>query len=473
MTAHPIFTRDNTATLERRDAAARPSSYNAETRTIDAVIATANPVARRDEHGEFDEVLNIGGADLSAIVGASVLDSHNQGGVNSVIGVVEACRAEGDSLVASIRFSTRPEVEAVVADIRDGVIRNLSVGYEVSQWQDGEANGRRQRIAAKWKPREVSFVAVPADPNARTRHASDLSKINRMIRELGLRCGVSRDVVDDLIDNGATIEQARAAILEHMTTRGSISIRTAHNASTLDNPVEFQRAAGEALYARINRAHQPSAPARQFAEQTMSDLARECLRRNGDNLVTAAPAIAITRALHTTSDFPLILGDTVGRVMREAYRAAPSGLRQLGRTVTAPDFRERAALILDPASFKLEKVAEHGEFKSGSFVESGEKYRLATYGKIFGVTRQAIINDDLGALADVPAKLGAQAAAFEAQYLADLLEGPAGVGPSMADTKALFHSDHANLASEGGAPDDTTLAPARLAMRAQTGRAGS
>lgn len=52
-----------------------------------------------------------------------------------------------------------------------------------------------------------------------------------------------------------------------------------------------------------------------------------------------SPASLVTLALHTTSDFPIILGETVGRVLRDAYQAAPSGIRRLGRQTTARDFR--------------------------------------------------------------------------------------------------------------------------------------
>ena len=57
-----------------------------------------------------------------------------------------------------------------------------------------------------------------------------------------------------------------------------------------------------------------------------------------------SPASLVTRALHTTSDFPIILGNTVGRVLRDAYQAAPSGMRDamLARgLVTAERLRER------------------------------------------------------------------------------------------------------------------------------------
>ena len=125
----------------------------------------------------------------------------------SVIGTVEAARVEGDQIIARLRFSSRPEIESTVRDIRDGILANLSIGYSVSLWADGEASGRRQRIARKWKPVEVSVVAVPADHRARVRqhegnHAS-------AIIALGRQCGAGQAVIDGLLIRGASIEQAR------------------------------------------------------------------------------------------------------------------------------------------------------------------------------------------------------------------------------------------------------------------------
>jgi hypothetical protein len=465
-----LYFREATA-LERRDASPRPSTWNAESRTIEAIVATSSPVRRRDTVGEYDEVLDPRGADLSAFTGAHVLNGHRQDGVDGVIGAVERAWVEGESIIALVRFSDRAEVAGIVADIAQGIIRGVSVGYEVDAWSDGEANGVRTRTATKWRPRELSFVAVSADPNARTRaHEGTRAAINREIRTLARSAGIPASVADEAIDREFTVEQARAAFFD--TMRSSPMVRTVHNEQTLDNPAAFVRAAGEALYARINREHQPTGAARQLAIASLADAARECLRRSGETMLGTSSAVLITRALTTTSDYSLLLGDTVGRTLRAAYQAAPSALRRLARQVTAPDFRERSSLVLDTGGFDLERVNEHGEFKSGAFVEAGEKYKLATYGKIFGITRQALINDDLGALADVPAKLGQRAAAFESDYLVDLLEGAAGNGPTMSDAKALFHADHGNLAAAGAAPDGTTLAAGRLAMRQQTSPGG-
>lgn len=91
---------------------------------------------------------------------------------------------------------------------------------------------------------------------------------------------------------------------------------------------------------------------------------------------------------------------------------------------------------------------------------------------IISLSRQMLVNDDIGAFSDLPRRMGAAAAAFEAQTLVDLLISNAGLGPVMKDTKTLFHSDHGNVSDSGGAPDETTLSAARLAMRKQTGQSG-
>jgi hypothetical protein len=472
--------RDNTLTLDRRDAAMRPATFR--DGTVEAVIATGSDVRRMDGRGEFIERLDVRGADLSTFRGASVLDAHRQhDGVGAVLGVIDAVRVEGDTLVATIRFSERPEVAGTVRDVQEGILRSVSVGYSVEEWRDGTdpSSGLRTRTAIRWTPKEVSFVPVPADPRARTRQTDPApgtrAAINREIRELARRGGVAADVVDDLIDRSASLDVARAAILDDMQARSEIHLRSVHNRSTLDNPEVFQRAAAEALYARVAPSFRPSEVARQFIGLPIFEFARLSLTRAGVSTVGMTPSSIITRALgmQTTSDFPLILADTVGRSLRDGYAAAPSGVRRLSRETTAPDFRLKHRLQLDSTGVTLEAVGEHGEFRSGSFVEGGESYKLATYGKIVSFSRAAMINDDLSAFTDVARRLGAQAAAFERQSLVDLLVSNAGLGPVLSDTKALFHTDHGNLATPGAAPDEDTLAAARLAMRKQTSLGGA
>ena len=472
-----LLTRDLGAALETRDAVPRPSTFDAAARTVEAVIASAAPVQRQDARGAYLEILDPAGLDLAASRGASVLDSHQQHGLDNVLGTLDSVRVEGNEVIGLIRFSTRPEIAPLLDDVRSGVIQHLSVGYQVAQWRDGtDASGTRTRTAVKWTIREASFVAVPADRNAHTRMVpatGPRAETNRQIRALATRAGVGADVVNGLIDRNASVAEAREEILFELQIRSaSANVSSAHNRASMDNPEARVLAMGEALYTRIAPRHAPSGAARPFVGLTIPELARECLTRNGVQVYGASSASLIERALHTTSDFALILADTVNRTLRASYDGATSAVRRLARETTAPDFRTKHRLMLDSSGLTLEKVNEHGEFRSGTMSEADETYKIDSFGRIFGISRKALVNDDLGAFADVSRRLGQAAASFEAQSLIDLLVSNAGVGPTLSDTKALFHTDHGNLAGSGAAPGDTTLSAARLAMRRQTGPSG-
>lgn len=466
-----LLLRESAVDLTRRDAIPRPRTFDAEAMTIEAVIASTTPVRRRDARGDFMEILDPSGLDLGVTRGASVLDSHMQGGIDNVLGTIDDAWIDGSEVIARLRFSSRPEIAPVVTDIRSGIIRNLSVGYQVDEWKAGkDANGMRTMTAVKWSVREASFVAVPADPTARTRAAND----DRAIRELGRRAGVSTTRVDALIELGASIDDARRAFLNDVLDR-SVTVRsgsiTMHNSVTLDNPDVFRRATAEALYLRIAPAFQPSPQARQYVGMSCADMARECLHRAGiSTLGLAAPSL-VTRALQTTSDYPALLANLMNKSLREAYQIAPSGIRRIARETTANDFRAKSRIQLDHSGFTLAQVNESGEFQYGSFVDTAESYKIETFGKIFPISRQALINDDLGGLGDITQRLGLAAAEFERQKLVDLIVQNSGLGPTMSDSVALFNSAHSNVGT-GGVPSETTLSEARLLMRNQTGPGG-
>jgi phage major head subunit gpT-like protein len=79
-----------------------------------------------------------------------------------------------------------------------------------------------------------------------------------------------------------------------------------------------------------------------------------------------------------------------------------------------------------------------------------------------------MVNDDLGAFADATRRMGQAAAAFEANFLAQMVAA----NPQMSDGKALFHADHGNLAGAGTGINVDSISAARLAMRMQKGLLG-
>ena len=164
--------------MQTRLAAVQPSSLNVESRTIDLVWSTGAKVRRFDywEGRYYDEELSLDPAhvDLSRLnAGANLLNSHGQYDLSDVLGVVERAWIEDGQGLATVRFSSRAEVEPIFADVKTGIIRNVSVGYWVRKYEvtreDGKVDVYR---AVDWQPGEISLVSVPADAGAGTRAAS-------------------------------------------------------------------------------------------------------------------------------------------------------------------------------------------------------------------------------------------------------------------------------------------------------------
>ncbi len=452
-----------------------PRTFDRESRTLEAVAATAAIVDR----GGFLEQLDIAGADLSQLIGAPVLDSHDQSSIEKNLGTVTAARIEAGQLVVTMRLNAR--AEPFLDEIEGGTIGAVSVGYSVESWARSRTPENRDlRIAKRWTPKEVSFVSLPADPGARVRtcrmDGDDIEQRTQPTATFPAELpsgwywqpsvGAGGEVSYAAAELPA--EGSRTAQLLDIQRRQAVTPLRATVVASQDEPAVLNARMGEALYARANPTHELSEPARQYFGLTMPEIAREVLRRNGETITGLGSASLITRALHSTSDFPLVLADTVNRTLRAAYGEAPAGVQALARQSSARDFRAKRSLMVSdfPA---LEPVGEHGEFRSGTLGEAAQSYAVGTFGRILGITRQALVNDDLGAFADLPAKAGRAARAFEADKLVKLLEA----NPAMSDGLAVFHATHGNLGTAGTSLlSNGALSTARIAMRKQTGLGG-
>ncbi len=480
----------DTIDLLTRRATLAPATADAEARTVEVIWSTGAPVRRRDMDGQYIERLSLApeAVDLSRLEGASVLDAHRQTAVRDVLGSVRSAAVDGKQGTALIQFSARPEVEPIWQDVQAGILRHVSVGYAVEEWAESTENGARVLTAVRWTPHEISLVPTPADPGAHIRMEKEMTdtpstvaddntvqtraEANAEIRSIARIAGLDQSWIDSQIDANADPDSARRAAFDALAARSAPPVRTeqvrVEMGESHDDPALRARQMGEALYARINPRHELSEPARRYAHATPVDMARELLTLRGESTLALSPASFVTRALHTTSDFPIILGDTVGRVLRDAYQAAPSGIRRLGRQTTARDFRAVNKIMLGEAPL-LEKLNEHGEIKAGTMAEAREAYKVETWARKIGITRQVLVNDDLGAFADLARRMGQAAAETEARILVTLLESGTGNGPLMSDGKALFHAQHGNKAATGAVISDATLSAARLALRTQKG----
>lgn len=162
-------------TVQHRAAALQPASYDADARTIAVTFTTGAAVARSSfVDGDYSEVLLTGSGNVRLErlnAGAPLLDSHDSGGLANVLGAVVpgSARMAAGQGVATVRLSDAARAADSVADIRDGVIRNVSVGYLIHAATRTEADGVVTLTVTDWEPVEISAVAVPADAGAQFR----------------------------------------------------------------------------------------------------------------------------------------------------------------------------------------------------------------------------------------------------------------------------------------------------------------
>lgn len=289
------------------------------------------------------------------------------------------------------------------------------------------------------------------------------------IYDAARKLGLDQALADTLVRDGVALDAARGLLIDRAAERDrAVETRPHIRTGGLDAREVRRGAVETALLHRFDpHRHALTDPAREWRGYSLIEMARAFLEGEGVRVLGLSRDEIATRALHTTSDFPAILAAVTNKTLRDAYEAAPRTFPPIARRATAADFKDMHRLQLGEAP-QLEKVNEAGEFKRGSLGEGKKSYRVETWGKVIGITRQVIINDDLDAFTRIPALFGTAAATLES----DVVWGIVTSNPTMADGVALFHANHKNLVGTGTALDVAALGKARAQMAKQTGLDG-
>ena len=171
---------------------------------------------------------------------------------------------------------------------------------------------------------------------------------------------------------------------------------------------------------------------------TLKELLRFCAKAEG---MSVSPTFGndTIKAAFSTSSLPGILGNVANKKLLQAFNAAPAIATKLCRAGDLADFKESERYRLTDVG-DLEVVPEGGEIKQGGLTEDKAVNQLATYGKVFTLTRQMIYNDDLGAFLAIPEGMGQRAARkIDQLFHTRLLSNP-----TFTDGNALFSAAHAN-----------------------------
>jgi len=218
----------------------------------------------------------------------------------------------------------------------------------------------------------------------------------------------------------------------------------------------------------------------EFRGMTLIDMARETLawqnvstrgmpRMEVAELACRTPGVLMSRAANyqTLSDFAVVLENAMHKVLVGAYAMAPDTWSRFCGTASTSDFRPHNWYRMG-ALTSLDSVGEHGELDS-KVIPDAEKdtFQTLSYGNTIGITRQVIVNDDVGAVMRFAGALG-RAAKFsiEKTVYAQLNEN-SGLGPDFGDGNPLFHTSRSNINATGSAISMAGLDADRVVMALQ------
>ena len=325
----------------------------------------------------------------------------------------------------------------------------------------------------------VNAAAKPAATFARTK--ADNDQVLAMFKPFAANPGVLALQTEVLADPELTIEVIQARLLTEVG-KGAEPANPAGshpNVQTLADETDKRRdAVVSALLVRAGVEHdakvRASMSSNPFRGYKLLDLARASLQRAGIK-TDGMDQMEIVAASFTqgTSDFPVLLENTMHKTLQNAYARAALTWNRFCAIGNVSDFR--AHNRYRTGSFGvLDVLNELGEFVNKS-IPDGEKSTITatTKGNIINLSRQSIINDDLGAFVGLANMLGRAAGRTVEADVYALLALNAGLGPTMVDGKTLFHADHGNIGAGGAAISMATIDADRVLMASQLDVSGN
>lgn len=190
-------------------------------------------------------------------------------------------------------------------------------------------------------------------------------------------------------------------------------------AKTIDTQV-IECALARQAGLRLERWYKPEVMEQaQKLDLTLGQLLLHAARENGldgVNRITSANvrqvlqyAFPPIRASFSYADIGGILSNVANKFLAAGFEAVEQAWRQISEIRPLKDFKTLTIYRLtDDAIYK--PVSTAGEITHGSLGEESYSVQAKTYARMFTLTRQDMINDDLGALQDIQRRLGIGAA---------------------------------------------------------------
>lgn len=487
---------------------AEVSSFNEETNEIDLIVSTGQRGKRWSWNGTYFEELEISERAIRlerfGNGAAPVLKDHRNS-IERQIGVVVKAWVEGANLMAKVRLSDSDEDKGLVEKIKSGIIRNVSVGYNVHKYEEQQVEEGETPIyrAVDWEPAEVSFVAIPFDYNAKSRNSEEddffnaelikrkvekpkeenkmdpktekktevnveeirkqaVAEAKARISEISAKCEkhkMDKEFTQRMIDGDLSVSQVNEKILDKLEERQAVEVKVSSPATiTRDGSETKKEGLVNALSHRMG-GEELTENGRRFRNLSLIEMAAESeglnRREHGDEKI-------ISRAFHSTSDFSSIVLDAQNKKLAREYKEMAPSYTPFVEETSLRDFKQSHTVGLGEVS-DYKKTVEGGDVKHGTVGEKAELIQLETYTNGMILSRQLMINDDTRALNALSSKIARAARRLEAKLVYGLINSNA----KLKDGKSMFHADHGNYNATASALGLASISAAKTKMRKQ------
>lgn len=356
------------------------------------------------------------------------------------------------------------------------VAASLARSFDLSRFLPGAANAvpaqtTSQPAAAAAQTKELSMpipqtaaaqqTAATASDSAsaavQARTKDQNTQVLAMFKPFLVHAGVQDLQTEVLSDPAMSLEQIQSRLLAKVGENATPATPSGAypHISTESDAVDKRRAAmAQAIVVRAGygtREVRASNSANPYRGHKLLDMARASLQAAGVRTDGMSQMEVVAAAFtQSTSDFPVVLENAMHKTLLAAYATQAMTWSRFCKRGTVSDFRAHNRYRFGSIG-TLDDKNELGEFKN-KVIPDGEKGSITagTKGNIINLSREAIVNDDLGAFMGLSNNLGQAASRTVEVAVYALLAQNGGLGPTMGDGKTLFHADHANIGAAAG-----------------------
>ena len=371
---------------------------------------------------------------LDSVIGKSV-EATNDGNQLLLRGELIRGTPAGDKLIALAKAGV-PLQASIGADV--GSIENIAAGAVVT------VNGREFpgpiSVARGAVLRETSVVLFGADASTSAAIAAEASEVSNMSDQLNEKpveaavptteatANVAADKKVIAGNDGANTVDAEAVaniVLERLRAERLAEVRAerpkapaAHvvDASAAHDPRVIEAAlclnGGLGNVEKVFDQKTLEAADRRRGSTSLQEVLVEAARANGYTgpaRISAGNVRDVLASGFATHSISNVLAATYGKFLLQGYTAVEAVWDQIASIRSVSDYKTVTGVRLN-GGFDFEDVGPSGELKSADASDETRTIKAKLTGRMSSITMVDIVNDDLGALTQVPARLGRGAA---------------------------------------------------------------